>query len=163
MNHDDVMSRRQVAIGTALGALGALAFAGTAGAVECPPNKRGTDLQKAGATKPKGVTDKIVGTIDLAQEKVKLAGYQLRIRQLVVEPGGEVPWHSHAERPALIYIVKGAITEYKSTCAVPLTHHAGDVAIEDHTVSHWWRNTGREPCVLLSCDIFHNTQDPQAM
>ena len=30
---------------------------------------------------------------------------------LVVQPGGIVPWHSHADRPALIYVVSGEIVE----------------------------------------------------
>jgi quercetin dioxygenase-like cupin family protein len=117
----------------------------------------------AGATAPKGVTDKVIGFIDLGNEKVKLAGYQLRGRQLIVQPGGEVPWHSHAVRPALIYIAKGSITEYTSTCADPILHRAGELAVEDHRVSHWWKNTGKEPCVILSFDLFHNSQDPKMM
>jgi quercetin dioxygenase-like cupin family protein len=94
---------------------------------------------------------------------VKLNGFQLRGRELVVQPGGEVPWHSHADRPALIYIAKGSITEFKSTCAEPILHKAGELAVEDHRVSHWWRNMGKEPCVILSFDLYHNSQDPKMM
>ncbi|MFO1061263.1 MAG: cupin domain-containing protein [Dongiaceae bacterium] len=61
-----------------------------------------------------------------------------------VAPGGEVPWHSHADRPALIYILQGTITEFTSTCADPIVHKAGDLAVENHEVSHWWKNTGKE-------------------
>ena len=83
------LSRRTVAIGAVLGALAA---SGQALAAECPADKRGTDVMGPGATKPKGVSDKLRGAIDLADEKVKLPGYKLRLRQLVIEPGGEVPW-----------------------------------------------------------------------
>jgi quercetin dioxygenase-like cupin family protein len=100
---------------------------------------------------------------NLVNEKVKLAGYQFRTRQLVIEPGGEVPWHSHAERPAMIYILKGNITEFKSTCAVPIVHKAGDLAVETHEVSHWWRNTGKETVIILSFDLFHEAQDPHML
>jgi quercetin dioxygenase-like cupin family protein len=154
------ISRRAVAIA---GALGALTISTKAIAAVCPPGKSGTDLMTAGATMPKGVTDKVIGGINLANEKVKLAGYQLRGRELVIQPGGEVPWHSHADRPALIYIAKGTITEFTSTCAVPIVHKAGDLAVEDHKVSHWWRNTGNEPCVVLSFDLFHEGQDAKMM
>ena len=158
------LSRRSVAAAGALaGFLGALSLATRAMAGECPPGKSGADLMGPGATAPKGVTDKVIGFIDLAQEKVKLAGYQLRGRQLVVQPGGEVPWHSHAERPALIYVAKGAITEFKSTCADPILHKAGELAVEDHRVSHWWKNMGKEPCVILSFDLYHDSQDPKMM
>lgn len=153
--------RRQV---TALAAaLGALFASGQALAGECPSGSSGVDLMKPGATKPKGVADKVIGSIDLARERVKLAGYKLRMRRLVVAPGGEVPWHSHEDRPALIYILAGAITEFKSTCAVPIRHTAGSLAVEDHQVSHWWKNMEARPCVILSFDLFHEMQDPHMM
>jgi quercetin dioxygenase-like cupin family protein len=31
----------------------------------------------------------------------------LRFRKLTIEPNGIVPWHSHADRPALIFIAEG--------------------------------------------------------
>lgn len=109
MSDENALSRRTVALtGAISAALGAPVLSGRA----CPPGKSGTDLMSPGATAPKGVADRVVGHIDLAGEKVKLAGYQLRGRELVIQPGGEVPWHSHADRPALIYILKGSITEY---------------------------------------------------
>jgi quercetin dioxygenase-like cupin family protein len=164
MSDENTLSRRTVALtGAVTAALGALALSGRAIAAECPPDKVGTDVMGPGATAPKGVADKVIGYVDLAREKVGLAGYQLRGRELVVQPGGEVPWHSHADRPALIYILSGTITEYKSTCAVPIVHKAGDLAVEDHRVSHWWKNSGKEPCVILSFDLFHNSQDPKMM
>src|SRR2546429_1060354 len=42
------------------------------------------------------------------------------------------PWHSHGERPALIYIIEGEIVEYASNCAAPITHKAGERS-EEHT------------------------------
>ena len=99
-----------------------------------------TDAQKPGATMPKGVDDKVIGSIDLAKEGPALKDHKLRLRRLVIQPGGVVPWHSHAERPAIIYIVSGTIVEYRSTCAVPIVHKAGEVAEEMHTTSHWWKN-----------------------
>lgn len=164
MSTDNQMSRRAVAMtGVLAGLVGTLALSTRALAGECPPGKTGTDLMGPGATAPKGVTDKVIGSIDLAAEKVQLKGYQLRGRELVVQPGGEVPWHSHADRPALIYIAKGTITEFKSTCADPIVHKAGELAVEDHRVSHWWKNMGKEPCVILSFDLFHHSQDPSMM
>jgi quercetin dioxygenase-like cupin family protein len=80
------------------------------------------------------------------------------MRQLVIQPGGIVPWHSHADRPALIYVVSGEITEYASTCAIPLVHKAGEVSV-DAGRSHWWQNTGRKPVVLISADILHDPND----
>jgi quercetin dioxygenase-like cupin family protein len=76
-----------------------------------------------------------------------------------VQPGGIVPWHSHAERPALIYVVSGEIYENASNCAVPILHKAGEVARETHATAHWWQNTGKAPVTLLSFDIAADPND----
>ena len=130
---------------------------------ECPANKITTDGQKPGATAHKDVTDTVIASIDLKDEAPNLKDHKFRLRRLVVQPGGVVAWHSHAERPAIIYIVSGSITEYASTCAVPIMHKAGDVARETHTTSHWWKNTSKKPTVLLSTDILHDKMDPHTM
>ena len=78
-----------------------------------------------------------------------------RLRRLEIEPGGEVPWHSHADRPAIIYIVQGSVTEYRNTCQDALVRNAGDAIAENHLVSHWWKNTGNETAIVLSADLFH--------
>jgi len=134
------------------------AFAGSS-----PAGKMATDAQREKMTTPKGVTDKVVAAIDLAQEKLALNGSKFRIRRLVIQPGGVVPWHSHEERPALIYVVSGAIMEYASTCAVPIVHRKGEVATETHATAHWWKNHPRRPVVLLSADILTEHADPHMM
>jgi quercetin dioxygenase-like cupin family protein len=137
--------------------------AGNAVAGECPAGKSTAAGPKAGATAHKGVTDKVIASIDLNDEAPRLKDTKFRLRRLVVQPGGEVAWHSHADRPAIIYIVSGTITEYASTCAVPIVHKAGDVAAESHATSHWWKNTSSRPAVLLSADILHMKADPKTM
>jgi mannose-6-phosphate isomerase-like protein (cupin superfamily) len=67
--------------------------------------------------------------------------------------GGEVAWHSHEDRPALIYVISGTITEYSSHCSVPIQHDAGDLSIEQAGLSHWWKNTTKKPVTLISADI----------
>ena len=136
---------------------------GAANAGTCPADKVTTDGQKPGATAHKNVTDKVIASIDLAEEAPKLKDHKFRLRQLVVQPGGVVAWHSHEGRPAIIYIVSGTIVEYASTCAVPIVHDAGDVARETHTTQHWWKNTTKKPVVLLSADILHDKMDPHTM
>lgn len=147
----------------AVAMLGALLLAGAANAGECPAGKVTANGQKPGATANKGVTDTVIGSIDLAQEAPRLANHKFRIRRLVVQPGGTVAWHSHGERPALIYILSGTIVEYRSTCAVPITHRAGEVATEVHTTQHWWKNHSRKPVVLLSTDIVGEKSDKHVM
>ena len=143
--------------GIVAGSMTALATA--AGAGECPADKVGRDVTKPGATAPISVTDTVLASIDLSKEKLAAEDRQFRLRRLVIQPGGVVPWHSHEDRPALIYVVEGEVIEYASNCAVPIVHKAGEVAPETHATSHWWKNTTNKPVVLLSADILHDQSD----
>ena len=134
--------------------LAAPAFAG-----QCPADKMKADATKPADYAAKGVTDNVLSMIDLAGEKVALKGRLMRVRRLEIQPGGIVPWHSHADRPALIYVQSGEIYEHASNCAVPILHKAGDVARETHATAHWWKNEGKVPVVLLSFDIQHDPND----
>jgi len=137
-------------------AIAALLFTGLANAGECPADKRVSDGQgqKMVTYAPKGVTDVVRAMTDLSREPAKIAGRQFRLRQLDVEPGGIVPWHSHENRPAMIYVVSGEIVEYASNCSVPIVHKAGDIAPERAGVSHWWENKSDTKAVLISVDLF---------
>ena len=134
----------------------AAAFSVSAYAGECPADKRVADGQgqKMVSYGPKDVTDKVRASLDLSKEAVELPGHLFRLRELEVKAGGVVPWHSHDQRPAMIYIVSGEIIEYASNCAVPIVHKAGDVAPEKKGISHWWQNTSTQPVVLISVDLF---------
>ena len=136
---------------------GAMAIGATASfAGECPAGKTVADGQgqKDAGMAAKDVTDTVLASTDLSKEMVALQDHLFRLRRLEIKPGGIVPWHSHGDRPAMIYIVSGEVTEYASTCAVPIVHRAGDVATEAHATSHWWKNLGKETVVLLSADLF---------
>ena len=147
------------AVGVAGGVLLAGALAASAG--ECPANQVVAEGQgqKMGATKPKNVTDNVLTRIDLVKEPVDLKDHALRLRRLVIQPGGIVPWHSHTDRPAIIYIISGTITEYRSTCKTPIVHRAGESTAEVKGTSHWWKNTGKKTVVLLSADLFHDKDE----
>jgi quercetin dioxygenase-like cupin family protein len=123
---------------------------------ECPADKRVADGQgqKMVSHGPKDVTDMVRASTDLAKEPAAVPGRLFRLRELNVGPGGIVPWHSHNERPAMIYIVSGEIVEYASNCAVPIVHKAGDVASEKNGTSHWWQNHGKAPSKLISVDLY---------
>ena len=131
----------------------------SASAGECPADKIGKNVTPVGATAPVGVTDTVLAQIDLAKESIAAEDRDFRLRRLVIEPGGIVPWHSHAERPALIYVVSGEIVENASNCAVPILHKAGEVARETHATAHWWQNKGNAAVTLLSFDIVSDPSD----
>jgi quercetin dioxygenase-like cupin family protein len=134
----------------AVAATATFATPALAGQCATPGN---SDLAKA-PTMPKGVTDDVLSAIHLGPE-INVDGRQLRTRRLVVQPGGIVPVHSHKDRPALIYVVSGSITEHSTACGAPIEHKAGDISREADGLSHYWENHGKEPAVLLSSDVFH--------
>ena len=144
---------------------GGIALAGSAFAGACPADKMRPDGsgEKMNATPAKDVSDVVLAQIDVAKEPAAVKDRLLRLRRLEIKPGGVVPWHSHGDRPAIIYIIQGEVVEYASTCAVPIVHRAGEAATETHTTAHWWKNTGSETVVLLSADLFPMKTNEQHM
>ena len=161
MSYDGkIVARTVKGLFIAAGIMGTtMLFAAAAGAAECPADKVEVDVTKPVSTGPKGVTDKVLAAIDLGKEPANLADRDLRLRRLVIQPGGIVPWHSHADRPAIIIILSGEIIEYASNCSVPIVHKPGDVSTETGGTSHWWENKGSKTVVLLSADILHDKKD----
>jgi quercetin dioxygenase-like cupin family protein len=149
---------RKVSLAILVGGISIMA-AGAAQAGSCPSNQMGIDVTKPGPMEPKGVTDTVLATTDLSKEMVALGDHQFRLRRLEIQPGGIVPWHAHADRPAMIYVISGTVVEHASNCAVPIEHKAGDVAPETHATSHWWQNTSKKKAVLISVDILHDAND----
>jgi quercetin dioxygenase-like cupin family protein len=136
-----------------------LAFSTAAFAGGCPADQQKANVRAAVDTPAKGVTDTTLGAIDLANETIGAKERQLRFRKLTIEPGGIVPWHSHDDRPALIFVQEGEIFEYASNCAVPILHKAGEIRPETKGTSHWWENKGTKTVVLYVGDILHDKND----
>lgn len=140
----------------ALAALAPHAYAG-----ECPADKVAANALAGAPTAPVGVVDMELSAIDLAKENVKLDQRRLRLRHMTIAPGGIVPLHSHADRPALIMVNAGEIYEHNSKCALPILHKAGDIAREFLGTQHWWRNEGKVAVDLTIADIV-NDKKPDA-
>jgi quercetin dioxygenase-like cupin family protein len=134
-------------------------FAVSAQAGECPADLSKPNARQAVDFKPVGVTDTTLGAIDLGKEMAKIKGRELRFRKMVIQPGGIVPWHSHDDRPALIYVAEGEIIEYASNCAAPIHHKAGEIRPETQGTSHWWKNLSDGPVVLFIGDVRSDPND----
>ena len=126
---------------------------------QCPADQVKQDAREPATVAAKGVTDTTLGAIDLSKEPAQINDRQLRFRKLTVEPGGIVPWHSHADRPALIYVAQGEIVEYASNCTGPIVHKAGKIRPETNPTSHWWKNLGKKTVVLFVGDVLHDKND----
>ena len=161
MSHSNLRSNRAIQsalLGSLLGMLAATpALAG-----ECPADKVGNNPLAGAPSKPVGVKDMEIAFIDLSKENVKLSERRLRMRQMEIAPGGIVPLHDHADRPALIMVVEGEVYENSSKCMTPILHKAGEVSREFLGVMHWWKNSGNKTVKLTIADIV-NDKKPETM
>jgi quercetin dioxygenase-like cupin family protein len=94
-------------------------------------------------------------TLELADLKGwrGIGDLRLRMRRLTIPPGGVIPSHGHADRPSLVYFVKGEAIEHNDTCAVPIVHRAGESDMEWGNYVHWWENKTSSDVVLIGVDI----------
>jgi len=100
----------------------------------------------------KGVTVKLLTAIDLGPEIEGMAGHQFRMRMVTIEPGGVFgPIHDHKNRPGLVYILQGTITDYRN--GVAKEYGPGVGWPEDKNTKHWLENRGTIPAVEISVDI----------
>ena len=159
---DHIMSgrtigRTAVLAGVVMGSLAVGLSSATAG--QCPADQVKTNAREAVSHAAKGLTDTVLAAIDLEKEPANIKERQLRFRKLTIGPGGVVPWHSHDDRPAIIYVAEGEIVEYASNCADPIVHKAGDIRPETYGTSHWWQNLGNKTVVLFVGDVLHDEND----
>ena len=100
----------------------------------------------------KGVTEKLLATVDLGPEIEGMAGRQLRMRLITIEPGGATAIHSHKDRPGTVYILQGKITDHRDDVATEYGQGVGWP--EDNGTTHWIQNAGTMQAVEISVDIF---------
>jgi quercetin dioxygenase-like cupin family protein len=99
-----------------------------------------------------GVTAEVLATVDLGPEIEGMAGRQLRLRMVTIEPGGVFgPVHDHQDRPGIVYILQGTITDHRA--GVATDYGPGVGWPEDRNTTHWLENQGAVPAVEISVDI----------
>ena len=104
------------------------------------------------APETRGVTVKVLATVDLAREMEGMAGHQLRMRMVTIEPGGVFgPIHDHKDRPGMVYILQGTITDHRN--GATKEYGPGVGWPEDKDTTHWLENRGTTPAVEISVDI----------
>ena len=100
----------------------------------------------------KGVTTEMLGTVDLGPEIEGMAGRRLRMRMVTIQPGGVFgPVHDHKDRPGIVYILEGTITDHRD--GVATEYGPGPGWPEDRNALHWLQNRGTIPAVEISVDI----------
>ena len=99
-----------------------------------------------------GVAVTVLAAVDLADEIAGMAGRQLRMRMVTIEPGGVFgPVHDHRGRPGTVYILQGTITDHRN--GVATDYGPGVGWPEDRNTIHWLENRGTVRAVEISVDI----------
>jgi quercetin dioxygenase-like cupin family protein len=105
-------------------------------------------------TENKGMKADVLSSFALGKQGLEdYTQRQIRMRRITVEPGGTVGFHSHGQRPALTYILSGALTEHRKGGS-DRTYNPGEVITESTDVDHWAENKTGEPVILISVDLF---------
>lgn len=113
----------------------------------CPAERAQANARSEGFGATSGVTAEDIAFTPLANDPTRA----LRLRRIVVQPGGVIAWHDHAALQGIALLVSGEMVELRNSCLDPLTYRAGDVAIEDAATVHSWRNeTNKEAVILVS-------------
>jgi quercetin dioxygenase-like cupin family protein len=99
-----------------------------------------------------GVSVELLSTVDLGPEIEGMAGRHLRMRLMTFEPGAVFgPVHDHIDRPGIVYILSGTITDHRDGIATDYGPGVGWP--EDRNTLHWLENRGTVPAVEISVDI----------
>ena len=111
-------------------------------------------LAQQAPTENKGMKAELLSSFALGKQGLDdYAQRQMRMRQITIEPGGTVGFHSHGQRPALTYILSGMLTEHRKD-APDRIYHPGEVITESTDVDHWAENKTGEAVILISVDLF---------
>jgi quercetin dioxygenase-like cupin family protein len=104
------------------------------------------------APETQGVRSQVLGTVDLGPEIEGMDGRELRMRMVTIEPGGVFgPLPDHKDRPGIVYILQGTITDHRD--GVATDYGPGLGWPENRNTLHWLENRGSIPAVEISVDI----------
>jgi quercetin dioxygenase-like cupin family protein len=100
----------------------------------------------------KGISVKMLATLDLGSEIEGMVGRQFRMRMVTFESGAVFgPIHDHKDRPGMVYILQGTITDHRNGEAKEYGPGVGWP--EDKNTTHWLENRGTTPAVEISVDL----------
>ena len=104
------------------------------------------------APETRGVTGELLISVELGPEIEGMADRELRMRLFTFEPGAVFgPLHDHKDRPGVVYILRGTITDHRD--GVAKDYGPGVGWPEDRNTMHWLENRGTSPAVEISVDI----------
>ena len=100
----------------------------------------------------KGYTTPKTVVLDLGAEIPEMKGWQLRLRQLNIEPSGYIGLHNHKDRPSVVYFSQGTDTVTNEDGSAK-TFKTGDTTAEGVKTVHWHKNVGNDNVVIFTADL----------
>lgn len=106
-------------------------------------------------TEHKGLTVESLGVIpqESMQKQIGLSGYKLQLREITIEPGGQIAKHSHEARPGLVKVISGTWTEGRPGGETDFAASQTAGILEDSETVHWFWNRSSDPAAAIVCDI----------
>jgi len=101
--------------------------------------------------KSRGVSRSELAVIDLSVELEGLAGRVLRQHRTTIEPGGVIAEHDHVDRPEIILVFAGRLTDHQGQEAKEYV--AGQSYAVGRKSRHWLENRGTEPAVFIATSV----------
>lgn len=101
------------------------------------------------------MTNMELGSFDLGREIPALRGRDVRARFWLMEPGGMIAEHCHADRPAFVYLLTGEVVETIEIKGKPVKRiiRAGQSVPEHNGTHHWWVNQGKTNVLMVAIDL----------
>ena len=85
--------------------------------------------------------------------QIGLEGYEMKLREITVAPGGAIKEHSHATRPGLVQTIAGSWIEVRNGKEVSYPDTKKEALVEDENTVHWLYNDGNVPAVAIVCGL----------
>ncbi len=111
--------------------------------------------QRDPPTEHKGVGVSNLGVIQESSltSQIGLSGYIMQLREITLEPGGQIAKHDHAKRPGLVWTLSGSWIEGRASGQKEYPASMKKALLEDENTEHWFWNDGPEPVTVVVCDI----------
>jgi quercetin dioxygenase-like cupin family protein len=100
----------------------------------------------------KGLSADKLRSLDLTEEIDSVKGRPLRMRKIMLLPGGVIGLHSHKDRPTVSYFLQGEVI-YHEEGKPPRVVKAGEGIAEGKDTTHWAENRKGVAAVWIAVDI----------
>ena len=101
--------------------------------------------------KARGVSRNELAAIDLGNEIDGMSGRVLRQHRTTIDPGGAIPLHDHVDRPEILFVFAGRLTDLQGTESKE--YGVGESFTVGKATRHWLENRGSEPATFIATSI----------